>query len=63
MLKSRPMAQGIYLQRERIRKSLRRADPMGVERRVRRVLHRRSYRVECPNALWHADGNSFDGES
>ncbi len=29
---------------------------MGVERRVRRVLHRRSYRVECPNALWHADG-------
>ena len=39
-----------------MRNSLRRIDPSGVERRVRRVLHRRTYYVEAPNALWHLDG-------
>ena len=41
---------GYHIQRERVRSSLRRVDPSGVERRVRRVLHRRAYNVEAPNA-------------
>ena len=49
-------SQGILVQRERIRESIRRVDPIGVELRARRVLHRRMYCVECPNALWHLDG-------
>lgn len=56
MMRSRLEAQGIHVQRERVRQSLRRVDPLGIERRVRRVLHRRVYNVECPNALWHVDG-------
>ena len=46
----------IHVQRERIRQSLRRVDPSGVELRARRVLHRRMYHVDTPNALWHLDG-------
>ena len=42
--------------RGRVRDSLRRVAPSGVERRRRRVLHRREYNVEFPNALWHLDG-------
>ena len=47
---------GYHIQRERVRSSLRRIDPSGVERQVRRVLHRRTYYVKAPNALWHLDG-------
>ena len=39
-----------------MRQSLRRVDPTGVELRARRVLHRRVYHVETPNALWPLDG-------
>ena len=49
-------SEGIRVQRERVRQSLRRVDPTGVELRARRVLHRRVYHVETPNALWHLDG-------
>lgn len=56
MMRSRLQCQGILVQRERVRQSLRRVDPLGVERRLRRVLRRRRYHVECPNALWHVDG-------
>ena len=49
-------SRGIHVQRQRVRGSLRRVDPSGVERRRRRVLHRREYSVESPNALWHLDG-------
>ncbi len=56
MMRSRLSGQGIYVQRERVRQALRRVDPLGVERRVRRVLHRRTYSSQCPNALWHIDG-------
>ena len=49
-------SQGILVQRKRIRESIRRVDPIGVELRARRVLHRRMYCVECPNALWYLDG-------
>jgi len=52
MLKSN----NIILQRERVRQSLHRVDPIGIETRLRRRLHRRSYHVSSPNALWHIDG-------
>ena len=56
MILGRLRSQGIYVQRERVRQSLKRVDPMGVERRICKVLHRRFYNVTCSNALWHVDG-------
>ena len=56
MVYGRLRMQGIHVQRERIKASLRRVDPSGVHTRMRRVLKRRVYQVECPNALWHLDG-------
>ena len=49
-------SQGFRIQRQRIRASLLRVDPWGVEQRCRRVLHRRKYKVAGPNSLWHIDG-------
>ena len=49
-------SQGVRVQRRRIRESLHRVDPCGVESRARRVLHRRVYCVDSPNTLWHLDG-------
>lgn len=48
---------GYRIKRFRIRESLYRVDPWGVEQRSRRLLHRRRYRVPGPNSLWHIDGN------
>ena len=48
---------GIKIQRHRVRASLSRVDPMGVQRRLRRALHRRIYSVPMPNSLWHIDGH------
>ena len=47
---------GVSVSRKRLRESLRRVDPMGVESRIRHVLHRRPYSVPSPNDLWHIDG-------
>ena len=47
---------GLKIQRERIRESLHRVDPSGIESHIRGVLHRRQDCVESPNALWHVDG-------
>lgn len=47
---------GYRIQRQRVRESVRRVDPRGVEARFRRALHRRSYSVPMPNSLWHIDG-------
>ena len=52
MLRSR----GINVQRQRIRETLYSIDPRGADRRLRRALHRREYKVEAPNSLWHVDG-------
>lgn len=49
-------SQGFRIQRWRIRDSILRVDPWGVEQRCRRVLHRRKYKVAGPNSLWHIDG-------
>ncbi|PIK37126.1 hypothetical protein BSL78_26040 [Apostichopus japonicus] len=50
-------SKGIKVQRQRLRQSLRRVDPQGVERRKATTLHRRQYHVEGPNSVWHIDGN------
>ena len=49
-------SEGVLVSRRRLRESLRRVDPMGVECRIRHVLHRRTYSVPSPNDLWHIDG-------
>lgn len=46
-----------HIQRWRIRESMFRVDPWGVEQRMHRILHRRKYKVKGPNSLWHIDGN------
>lgn len=48
---------GLKLQRARVRESMLRVDPIGVQRRLRRALHRRRYNVPAPNSLWHVDGH------
>ena len=46
----------LYKEKLRVRESLHRVDPSGIEYRLRRSLHRREYCVPYPNALWHIDG-------
>lgn len=48
---------GLKIQRTRVRESMLRIDPVGLQRRLRRILHRRSYSVPSPNSLWHLDGH------
>lgn len=50
---------GYKVQENRIRESMRRADPEGTVVRALqiRVPHRRSYNVRAPMSLWHMDGN------
>ena len=48
---------GLRVQRYRIRDSLNRIDPRGVQQRLRHALHRRRYNVCMPNSLWHIDGH------
>lgn len=47
---------GLRVQRYRLRESLIRVDPRGVQTRLRQALHRRRYSVCMPNSLWHIDG-------
>ena len=56
MMRSLLLTNGITVQELRVRQSLRRVDPAGVAYRWARSVHRRAYRVPCPNALWHIDG-------
>ena len=49
-------SRGIKVQRQRVRDSLHRVDPVGIELRSRRILHRRVYNVKSPNSLWHLNG-------
>ena len=47
----------LRIQRQRIRDTMARIDPEGTALRTRNILHRREYRVQGPNSLWHIDGN------
>jgi hypothetical protein len=49
-------AQGLTVQRWRIRQMLRALDPAGSASRKKDKLKRREYKVAGPNSLWHADG-------
>ena len=49
-------SQGIKVQRQRVRDSMARVDPTGVQGRLKRSIHRRVYSVEMPNSIWHIDG-------
>ncbi|KAF5340076.1 hypothetical protein D9611_012341 [Ephemerocybe angulata] len=51
------LAQGLKVQLQRVRDSLRRVDEDGVLLRTRTTTYRRVYRVRGSNALWHQDGN------
>ncbi len=51
------LANNIKIQRRRIRESLRRVDPLGVNFRRQHAIHRRVYRIPGPNSLWHIDGH------
>ena len=48
---------GIYVRRKRIRESIHRVDPSGIEERARKTIRCRRYHVESPNKVWHMDGN------
>ena len=48
---------GHRVQQNRVRDCLIRLDPEGVIARWNCTVHRRSYSVATPNALWHIDGN------
>ncbi|XP_046879760.1 uncharacterized protein LOC124470086 [Hypomesus transpacificus] len=51
-------AEGIRVQRRRVRDSMVRVNPRAVAlRAMSQRLHRRSYCVTGPNSLWHLDGN------
>lgn len=57
MMESFLRAACIFIPRDRLRASIRRVDPDGVESRRRRTAHRRVYSVPGPHHLWHVDGN------
>lgn len=48
---------GIRVQRERLRMSIGRIDPISRTLRRSRAIVRRVYSVACPNEVWHIDGN------
>ncbi|XP_062342184.1 uncharacterized protein LOC134039976 [Osmerus eperlanus] len=51
-------AEGIRVQRRRVRDSMLRVNPRAAAlRAMSQRLHRRSYRVAGQNSLWHLDGN------
>ncbi len=50
-------SQGILVQERKLRESLQRCDPLGSALRWFASIHRRSYNVSSPLALWHIDGN------
>lgn len=47
----------IHVQRERVRESIHRVDPIGRSIRRRYAICRRVYNVKGPNHLWHIDSN------
>lgn len=48
---------GIRVQRMRLRLAMQRTDPDGVVLRWLNTIHRQTYQVTSPLALWHIDGN------
>lgn len=57
MIRSLLQQQGMYVQRYRVRESMRRLDPLQTAMRWQQVVRRRSYSVTQANSLWHIDGH------
>ena len=57
MIKGYLQSKGWRVQRDRIRSSLLRTDPIGLMQRWQQAIKRRSYNVKFPRYLWHIDGN------
>ncbi|XP_069131960.1 uncharacterized protein [Argopecten irradians] len=51
------MAEGIQVQRRRVRETLTAVDPPAAAQRWSQSIRRRVYRVPVPNSLWHIDGH------
>jgi len=50
-------ASGLVVQRNRVRQSLKRIDPLGSACRWGKAVTRRTYSVPTPNSLWHLDSH------
>uniref|UniRef100_A0A8C6VTM3 Integrase catalytic domain-containing protein n=1 Tax=Nothobranchius furzeri TaxID=105023 RepID=A0A8C6VTM3_NOTFU len=57
MLMGHLRSRDIVVQRRRLRESLHRVDPVGIQSRRRSSVVRRVYSVPHPNFIWHIDGN------
>ena len=57
MVKGYLQSQGLRIQRDRIRLSLLRTDPIGLMERWRKSARKRHYNVRHPLSLWHIHGN------
>ena len=57
MMQGHLIYSGIYVQRSRIRASIRRVDPINSVLRWGLVTRRRRYSVPGPQSLWHIDGH------
>ena len=53
MIRGALLGRGLIVQRRRLRESIARVDPVGVERRRRMRIQRRRYYVPGPNSLWY----------
>ena len=49
-------ARNVYLQRHRVRQSLKRIDAAGISARSLTTIQRRQYFAPSPNYIWHIDG-------
>ena len=50
-------SRNIHIPRSRIRNSIHRMDPHGIEQRRLTTIRHRAYYVKGPNYVWHMDGN------
>ena len=57
MISGHLLNKGIRVTRSRIRESIHRVDPSGVEMRRTTAVRRRLYSVSHSNYVWHIDGN------
>ena len=57
MVRGHLRSMGINVQRERIRASISRVDPINCRLRWATVVSRRAYSVPGPHSLWHIDGH------
>ena len=57
MVQGHLRAQGVHVQRDRLRSAIHHIDPIGAATRRRPPIRRRVYSVPCPNYVWHIDGN------